>query len=94
MVEKSYLPAAIERTDLDRLGAIDENELREMAEECARWLRSCREFRHSLVTPAARTVWAALGQREFDEVAAIHDRLESEVARRGQPVLRRCARSH
>ena len=84
MLANAHLPAAVTDCDLDTISRREECEIRKMAEECGRWLRSFEECRASLVSPSARTVWAALIQGEFDQVSQTYERLTSEMQVRSQ----------
>lgn len=82
MPEKHHLPAAVGLSDLSALTSTEANSLSSMADECARWLRNTTECHASIVTPAAKTLWAALVQDEIDEVAMTHRRLLDAMERR------------
>lgn len=94
MLEKSHLPAAVADVDLGDMTERDECEIRRMAEECGRWLKSFGEYRASLVTPSARTVWTALVQGEFDQVSDALRTLKAEIESRADPAAERPDERH
>lgn len=79
MFENAHLPAAVTEGGLEAIAGREDCEIRKMADECGRWLASFAEYRASLVTPSAMTVWTALVQDEFDRVSETFDRLTDEI---------------
>jgi len=84
MVDKAHLPSAVERTDLDQLDRIERCVVLELADECGEWLKSCDEYRRSLITPAALTLWSALVKSEFEQITEIYERLKAEIFARDE----------
>ncbi|KQT69272.1 MULTISPECIES: hypothetical protein [unclassified Aureimonas] len=85
MDDRPHLPIAAGLPDLSALRQFEDRSLSGMADECARWLRNTSECRASIVTPAAKTLWAVLVQGEVDHVARTHGRLLREIASRSRP---------
>jgi hypothetical protein len=77
-----HLPLAIEYQDQDSLKDIRDSDLSKMLAECADWCQLMEEFRGSLVTPAALTLWRVLIQDETATVAETYDRIEAEISDR------------
>lgn len=82
MEDRSHLPVAAGLPDMNGLEGVADLSLSGMADECARWLHDTSECQASIVTPAAKTLWAVLFQDEVDHVARTHDRLLDEIASR------------
>ena len=77
-----HLPPAIEYENQDSLKEIRDNELSRMLAQCADWSALMEDFRGSLMTPAALTLWRVLIQDETTTVARTQNWLEAELAHR------------
>ncbi|KQT50275.1 hypothetical protein ASG43_21605 [Aureimonas sp. Leaf454] len=82
MQDKTHLPVAAALPDVVSFASIEARSLSGLADECARWLRNTSECHASIVTPAAKTLWAVLVQGEVDHVTETYDRLQLELSSR------------
>lgn len=82
MDDRTHLPLAAGLPHLEALASFEDRSLAGMAEECARWLRDTSDSRASIVTPAAKTLWAVLVQGDVDHVEWTHGCLLGEIASR------------
>jgi hypothetical protein len=70
---------ATEYGDQGSLQDVRDSELQRMLAECAAWSVAMHDFRGSLVTPAALTLWRVLIQAETHTVADARKRIEGEI---------------
>lgn len=78
----THLPLAIEYENQDSLKDVRDNELSHMLAQCADWSALMEDFRGSLMTPAALTLWRVLIEGETATVARTQNWLEAELANR------------
>jgi hypothetical protein len=77
-----HLPPAVDYLQVESLRDVRDDELVVMLSECRRWCRNLEDFRASLVTPVAHTLWKALIVAEVLLVAESKVRIETEIAAR------------
>jgi hypothetical protein len=84
IVSHPHLPLATEYFDQESLQDVRDSELLRMMGECADWSVAMDEFRCSLVTPVALTLWRVLIREEIISVAAAQQRLVVEICVRAK----------